>query len=254
MTRPRRTSKCRPAAALAILLSLVGTATTRADTLVLDPVRDNTLYEDAGGSLSNGAGEYLFVGKTGTNKIRRCLLAFDVSASVPLDSKVVSVELALHMSRSITGSRAVELRRVLADWGEGASNAEANEGGGAPAETDDATWLHAFYPTEFWTSIGGDFAGSPSATTSVGGVGDYLWGSTPGMVADVQSWLDDPSGDFGWLLLGDETTAVTAKRFDSRENSDPGVRPTLTVEFVPKAIFTDDFESGDTSAWASTAH
>ena len=42
------------------------------------------------------------------------------------------------------------------------------------------------------------------------------------MLADVQKWLDDPSSNFGWLLLGDETKSRTTKRFDSSEK--PGGR------------------------------
>ena len=48
-----------------------------ADTAVLSPVRDNTLYEDSAGSFSNGAGDYLFAGSTARGSIRRALLAFE---------------------------------------------------------------------------------------------------------------------------------------------------------------------------------
>ena len=48
------------------------------------------------------------------------------------------------------------------------------------------------------------------------------------MVADAQSWLDNPASNFGWLVLGDETGAATAKRFDTRESASP---PILTIEF-----------------------
>ena len=51
------------------------------------------------------------------------------------------------------------------------------------------------------------------------------------MVADVQAWLDQPSGNFGWLLLGGESTSATSKRFDSKENDTPANRPVLEVEF-----------------------
>ena len=224
----------------------------RAETLELVSVRDNTLYEDVGGSISNGSGQFFFTGTNALSEPRRGLVAFDVAAAAPAASLVVSAELVLQMSRSISGSQTVELRRVLADWGEGASDAEANEGQGAAAEPGDATWLHTFYPTELWTSIGGDFAATPSAATSVGGIGVYFWGSTPGMIADVQSWLDDPDSNFGWLLLGNEVSTASAKRFNTRENPDVSSRPTLTIEVVPKTVFTDGFESGDTSAWSSS--
>jgi hypothetical protein len=55
------------------------------------------------------------------------------------------------------------------------------------------------------------------------------------MIADVQGWLDDTSTNFGWLLRGSEAGLQTAKRFDSREVSNPSNRPELTIEFTPPA-------------------
>ena len=40
-----------------------------------------------------------------------------------------------------------------------------------------------------------------SASQSVGAIGDYTWSSAR-MVGDVQSWLDNPVNNFGWLVLG----------------------------------------------------
>jgi spore coat protein A len=99
---------------------------------------------------------------------------------------------------------------LLADWGEGTSNANAQEGQGAPATTNDATWRHRFYSTLFWTTQAGDFSGTMSASQSVGAIGFYTRSSAQ-MVVDVQSWLDNPASNFGWLVLGDEssTTAPT---------------------------------------------
>ena len=52
------------------------------------------------------------------------------------------------------------------------------------------------------------------------------------MVANVQSWLDSPADNFGWIVIADEAIIPSAKRFDSRENSDESERPVLTVEFT----------------------
>ena len=117
---------------------------------------------------------------------------------------------------------------MLADWGEGTSVAPGEEGTGAPATTNDATWRHRFFDTIFWTTQGGDFSGTVSASQSVGAVGDYVWSSAP-MVADVQSWLDNPANNFGWLVLGDESAIETAKRFDTRESTIP---PVLTINYT----------------------
>lgn len=212
-----------------------GVHVAAADMVTLTASKDNTLYESATGALSNGIGISLFAGRTDDDELRRALLAFDVASAIPAGSTIVSVQLALSVTR-VGNSTAYpfELRRVSGDWGEGASNAVIAGGGmGAPAAVGDATWLHRFFNTTLWNNAGGDFAGVASAVQAVGAVGTYQWGSTPAMVADVQSWLNAPVTNFGWLLLGDETVTFTAKRFASRENSDVTLVPLLTVSFVP---------------------
>jgi hypothetical protein len=102
------------------------------------------------------------------------------------------------------------------------------EGDGAPATPNDATWRHRFFDTVFWTTQGGDFSATVSASQSVGGVGQYTW-SSPQMIADVQSWVNNPASNFGWLVLGDESTIATAKRFDTRESASP---PVLTIQYI----------------------
>jgi hypothetical protein len=97
--------------------------------------------------------------------------------------------------------------------------------------TGDATWLHTFFDTTFWSNPGADFLGTVSATQSVSDTGFYTWGSTSQMVADVQDWLDNPATNFGWLVLGDESGPATAKRFDSRQNPVEANRPVLTVAY-----------------------
>lgn len=203
-----------------------------ADTVILEPFKDNTLFESGTGALSNGEGDFLFAGVTdrSANLIRRALVAFDVASKVPSGSRINSASLTLHMSRTISGAQMVSVHRVSADWGEGASDAVGSEGQGAPAAPGDATWIHTFFDVDRWENAGGDFTAVPSASTSVGGNGSYTWGSTASLVADVQGWLDDPETNFGWIVIGNESGSATAKRFDSRENS-ASVRPQLEIDF-----------------------
>jgi hypothetical protein len=204
------------------------------ETVTIEPIKDNTLYETAAGDTSNGAGDVFFAGVNAMGAIRRGVIAFDVAGNVPAGSTINSVELTLNMSMTVAGAEDVALHRLTSDWGEGDSNASFGGGGaGAPAEEDDATWLHTFYPDEFWNNNGGDFVSTQSAVITVAFEGSYTWGSTKQMIADVQSWLDQPGGNFGWILIGNESTSVTTKRFDSRENSDPSDRPKLTIDFTP---------------------
>jgi spore coat protein A len=77
-------------------------------------------------------------------------------------------------------------------------------------------------------------------SASVGNTGFYTWGSTSGMVADVQSWLNNPSQNYGWIIVGDESTTQTTKRFATREStgSTGGVswKPRLVVNYTPQVI------------------
>lgn len=225
-----KTHRAVPALAACLVLIVCGVA--HADVAQVGAWQDNTLYEDATGSFSNGAGDHFFAGQIAAGLNRRGLIAFDIASSVPAGATITGVTLTLHMSRTIAGDTDITLHRMLADWGEGASDAPGEEGGGAPAAPGDATWIHAFFDTTPWIAAGGDFDLTPSATQVVGGEGFYEW-TNPQMIGDVQGWLDDPGGNFGWLVLGDESTPVTAKRFDTRENPDAAVRPVLTIEFTP---------------------
>jgi hypothetical protein len=196
--------------------------------LTLQPVKDNTLIQNATGDFSNGKGLAVYAGLTALPEPRRALLAFDVSPIHP-GYTVNSVRLTLHMAKTTSAAHAFELHRVLANWGEGTS---VGQGGGAPSTPGDATWIHTFYNTSFWTNAGGDFAAAASAVQSVNEIGFYTWGSTAGLVADVQAWVDNPGTNFGWLLLGDEISlAPTSKAFDSREAVNR-FRPSLTIDFT----------------------
>ncbi|MCH8087416.1 MAG: DNRLRE domain-containing protein [Chloroflexi bacterium] len=178
-------------------------------------------------------GVHLFVGNTGTGSTRRAVIAFDVAGAIPAGATIIGATLTLHMSRSQAGPQAITLHAILADWGEGTSDAPANEGGGADSTPGDATWVHRFFEADLWSAMGGDFSQTESASASVGGSGSYAWGSTARMVADVQGWLNDPATSFGWLLKGNEQTSQTAKRFDSRQNTNEAFRPVLVIEFGP---------------------
>jgi hypothetical protein len=218
-------------AALAAAIGLTCTGLASANIINIMPSKDNTLYEydPAEGDHSNGAGFHFFAGENGMGELRRGVLAFDVAGTIPAGSTITAVTLSMNMSMTPTGAVTVELHKLLADWGEGTSHAPMGEGDGAPATPNDATWRHRFFDSVFWTTQGGDFSATVSASQSVDVIGQYTW-SSPQMVADVQSWLDNPASNFGWLVLGDETGSATAKRFDTRESASP---PMLTIEFRP---------------------
>jgi hypothetical protein len=218
-----------------------GKATTQV--VVLDASQDNTLIETVSqdGSMSNGMGAHFYAGRVGDKDdrtLRRGAIVFDVGSEIGAGSTIKRVTLTLSMSKTQAGPFRVELHRLNASWGEGGS--QTNTGAGAASATGDATWIHRFFDSVVWQSPGGDFSGVVSDHTLVAEPGKYSWGSTPQMVADVQSWLDDPSGSFGWVVIGDESRPLTStvKQFDSRENQIADNRPKLAVEFEPLAVAT----------------
>lgn len=214
------------------------------DEVVLESIRDNTIFTDGvddPAELSNGAGPHIFVGRTLFNGLRRGLIAFDVAGSLPQDAVVEEAALTLHMSLGTSAETAYMIHRLASDWGEGTSNSGSGAigsatggGAGAPATPGDATWMHTFFDTQQWTTPGGDFAPMPSGQAMIGPLADdYVWESTPQMVADVQSWLEAPGGNFGWLIKNDEPPALQgrAKRFDSREHPNPAFHPRLRIRY-----------------------
>src|SRR5881628_2341550 len=181
------TSKTLLKAALVAAIGYGCTALASANIINVMPSKDNTLYEydPAEGDHSNGAGFHFFAGETAMGELRRGVLAFDIAGSIPPGSTITAVSLNLNMSRTLLETaRTVELHKLLADWGEGTSHAPGEEGDGAPATTNDATWRHRFFDTIFWAMQGGDFSATVSASQSVGPVGQYMWSSAQ-MVADV---------------------------------------------------------------------
>ena len=78
--------------------------------------RDDTLYETLGDQRNNGAGQWVFAGKTQAGDIRRGLIAFDIAAGLPAGATVTGVSLTMNMSRSVAGDAEVGLHLVLADW------------------------------------------------------------------------------------------------------------------------------------------
>jgi spore coat protein A len=235
----------------AVLLCLLATTPSGAATATLQPVKDNTLYEpvdkDGFTDRSNGAGQNMFTGRikdelnqAGNVAVRRAVLAFDIAGAVPAGATIDSVTLTMVVNKvpSNTGY-AVKLHRVLEDWGEGTADAgNSQQGRGEPPSGGDVTWDHTFYPGTFWTTPGGVYTLTASASTSVGGTGSYTWGSTSGMVADVQFWLDNPGQNYGWIVIGDETVNETAKRLATRENTANGGadKPELIVNYTTAVI------------------
>jgi len=224
------------------IIVVVGSAAASlvwADSATINPDKDNTLIQTTTGSLSNALGD-IFIGRTAqadASSRRRGVIHFNVAAAIPSGSTITAVTLRLYLN--MTGDntvRSASVYRSTASWGEGTSY--VNGGVGSASTTNDATWIHRFWNTSSWTTSGGDRAATASAsanTGSAGAVNQYYTWSSATLVSDVQGWLDTPSSNLGWHIVGDESTASTARRFTSREATDDAGDhfPELVITYTP---------------------
>ena len=192
--------------------------------------RDNTLYSNPSGSLSNGAGTRMFVGRTNTGAARRGILHFDLSA-IPSSAVVTDARLEMSVifsSNMTTGSAPHSLFRVSQDWGEGTTLAGSGEGSGGPATAGSATWVHTFFSGSNWVTNGGDFSSTASDTQSAPLMGPVDFQSAS-VTADVQAFVSDAAANFGWIIKADDET-TGGRVYGTREGFAVD-RPTLVVTF-----------------------
>lgn len=220
-----------------MLAGVFGLAAARADLIEIAVTADATVYNDPTPlPRANGAGDYLFAGRNGENNnfsIRRGLLYFDLTGLLPSGAVITSSVLRLFVSASPLGGDPTDpftLHRVSTAWGEGPSAPSGFGASGTTPQAGDATWYHTFYSNAFWSTAGGDFAAGASATQDVGGVGLAFF-SSPQMGADVQAWLDNPGQNFGWILIGEESSSMNARRFLSGDQDDLDSAPTLIIGY-----------------------
>jgi hypothetical protein len=150
----------------------------------------------------------------------RGLIKFDLTGQIPPSSEIKSVALTLTVAKAPTMERAdstFELHRVLRQWNE-----------------NQATWNIRAGVTEFWSTPGAaaptDYSTTISSAQFVSEPGNYTFGSTTNLIADVQAWLAEPGNNFGWIVLTQsEGSAKTARRFTSREGG--ANAPTLVIEY-----------------------
>jgi hypothetical protein len=158
---------------------------------------------------------------------------------LPSSSQFSSALLQLHVNAAENGAasqRNTFLYRVLADWGEAGSFSAT---GGAIAQTNDATWLNAFYsattPTA-WTNSGGDYSTTVSAAFGLNDQTGFRGFFGPQITKDLHTWLATPATNYGWLLDSIDvppdppgTPTARVKILASREDADAARRPQLVL-------------------------
>lgn len=221
-----------------------GTSRILAATVTLPSIADTSLYENK--PDSNLGGTTLVAGTNQLSSKSRALILFDTSM-FPAGAVVTAVQVELYVTRQPDPDQHggpvasdFSLHRMLVNWGEG--NGSSNTG--SVAVNGDATWNDRFYgQDQSWGNPGGlsgtDYAETSSATTSVGDVGPYVWGSSPELVDDVRAWIANPTSNFGFMLVnGSEGNDGSARRFSSRNQPGgtiPGPKLVVTYNIVPEA-------------------
>lgn len=214
--------------------------TSHAATVALNPVADTTLFEPNPDN-NLGGNETGAIGATAEGKAARMLFRFDIAGSIPAGATITSGALDLTVTRfHVEDSITVQLHRMLRPWGEGIGGAGEATGPGGLGAAGEATWKVRTGPGTAWSAPGAaapvDFLAGVSSSTSIGGADVYTVASTPSLVADLQSWLDKPAVNFGWIAISaSESATGTAKRVGARESTDAAPVLTITYETGPVA-------------------
>jgi len=199
-------------------------------TVNLNPSQDNSIYSES--NNSNGVGR-LYAGQNNMGNNRRALLQFDVS-SIPSTAIISSVTLTLNVDQvSSSTTDNFNLHKLTTAWGEGTST---GGGAGGSAVAPDATWSDAMLGTSSWTTAGGDYDAIASQSLAIDGTtGDKTFTSNPILLLDVQNWVNGTSTNSGWIIIGDETTNNTTRRFGSK---DAGTAPVLSITYSEPTTVT----------------
>lgn len=200
------------------------------------PSADTTLIGIAP-TNNNGAQPWVLCGRIQINYVNRGLFKFDLTW-LPTNAVIRSAAVTLEVIKvpdEPPENSTFGLHRMLRPWGEGDNVAGMFPGQGSPANAGEATYLCAFFPTNYWSAPGAaeglDFSSVESSFQMIAGLGTYQFEFTPELADDVQGWVNNPDSNFGWLLkCNREETIFTARRFASRENL--GAPPQLEIDYV----------------------
>lgn len=160
--------------------------------------------------------------ETSAQRATTSLLRFDLGA-IPVNSTVQTATLSLYLKYSDAGSqsRPAQLHRLLKSW----SEMEAN-------------WQQRA-ASQAWSGAGpqveSDYADAFAATTQSGEAG--VWLTWP-IQELVQSWVSDPNGNLGVILLDPSAWGVPAdsgyvRSYASSEHANTAWRPKLTIVYDP---------------------
>ncbi len=150
----------------------------------------------------------------------RIVLQFDLS-SIPANATITSAELRMDATNhSASGTVTVNVHTLNQDWDEGT----ATSGNGQANWDDRQTGVS-------WASSGGDYAGTPVASSDVTGTGVHNWDLT----ATVQNWLNGSLQNRG-VIIGSPQSGSDVFTYLSAEGSatsGPRLAVSYTVPNLP---------------------
>lgn len=190
-------------------------------------------------TTSAGGVDAFFIGNAGGPEIGRMLIDFDLS-SIPSNAIIQSATLRL-----VSGG---------GDGGAGGTDYFSHVGNTATISirptaeswTTNATWNTRDGSTGWGTVGGGALAGVVSSLTSdfVGNTSTRVDFSFTGLATLVQSWVDTPSSNNGFLIRNNDETTVALRKYmlwnwspATAPHGFPGPtdsRPYLDVTFIPE--------------------
>ena len=91
-------------------------------------------------------------------------------------------------------------------------------------------WDYAKFSSVPGIKPGGDYHFESSTTSTVSLGNDAIF-SSESITTDVTFWLANPSKNYGWIFIGDESTTATSVKFVSKDHDDPAMRPSLKLYY-----------------------
>ncbi len=146
--------------------------------------------------------------KATANEAERGLIQFDLTGHA--GNTVTSATLYMYLDRGEGGGNLIEAHSISTAWEEG-----IEEGHAGVSNWDEAT------STNTWTIPGGDFNATTAGTMSTDAKGYQAMTLSPAL---VQAWLDNPSNNFGLILLstgGDVNKHIEFISFDGAADKKP---------------------------------